>query len=154
MWMYLFVITIAFSIHITTNFSTMNSLGEGCTSIMGGTEVPPGTKVHEHWPSQEYAPHSSVAKRSYKRAINRIAKHGFTWYHGALLTHQHVSASQIPIPRSSPTQIPCEPNVRRHNQSSKNTSFAKQRFSCMSWMSANSRLLIGTSFKVGSVCRT
>ena len=111
----------------------MNSLGEGCTSIMGGTEVPPGTKIHEHGPSQEYAPHSSVAKRSYKRAINRIAKHGFTWYHGALLTHQHISASQIPIPRSSPTKIPCEPNVRRNTHGSKNQSFAKQRFSCMSW---------------------
>ena len=72
-------------------------------------------KEHGQYPTVGYGPSkhdlrmnkTSVAKRSYKRAIRRIASHGYCWYRGQCLTKADVSMDSIThvTSSSSPSKI-------------------------------------------------
>ena len=86
--------------------------GEGCLPAMGGTGMDPmwtelfhvgSMKEHGQYPPVGYGPSKhdlrmnkpSVAKRSYKRALRRIASHGYCWYRGQCLNKADVSMDSL-----------------------------------------------------------
>ena len=103
--------------------------GEGCTSTMAGTRAVYSTaKTHGtelRLTSESYQPHNNrnqILKRSYKRAINRVRKHGYTWYKGRLFSGPIPTRSDMP--KNDPgvsSNVTCS----RMRQ--------KQRLTCFTW---------------------
>ena len=116
---------------ISLGIVTFNSMaavrGEGSAIDMDGRGVSTQlTKIHVKEPRQIFESHqtfpkSSNQKRSYRRALNRIKKHGYTWYRGRLM--------------SGPIQPPTD--LTRRNVESNNTSLQgsqrRKRLTCFSW---------------------
>ena len=64
---------------------------------------------------------TSGQKRSYRRALNRIRQHGYTWYRGKILSGPKVSDPCVPS--SIPTSANTAPKQRQ----------TRSRFTCFSW---------------------
>ena len=76
---------------ISIFFSLVSCWGEGSIDTMvngGGTSVPKphGLEPHVIYGSCQAKNNMRVTKRSYKRALNRVQLHGWTWYRGQLLS--------------------------------------------------------------------
>ena len=102
---------------------------EGCTSTMAGMEAGnlPAKQHGEELrlTSESYQPHKSrnlILKRSYKRAINRVRQHGFTWYRGRLLS------GPVQPPETSKPQI-----SRPTSNLPAPRSRLRKRLTCFSW---------------------
>ena len=102
---------------------------EGCTSTMAGMEAGnlPAKQHGEELrlTSESYQPHKSrnlILKRSYKRAINRVRQHGFTWYRGRLLS------GPVQTPVTSTPQI-----SRPTSNLPAPRSRLRKRLTCFSW---------------------
>ena len=103
--------------------------GEGCIGTMADTGVDHGsTKTHgdelrltlgSHQPRNN---RNHILKRSYKRALRRVQRHGYTWYRGRLF-----SGTINPNQHSSPREPGPSPNVGAHN------SKLRQRLTSFSW---------------------
>ena len=84
--------------------------GEGCVSTMADMRVEASsTKPHGEelrlTPESHQPPlhRSSIVKRSYRRALQRINRHGYTWYRGQLLSGPVTPnlSSSLPRPKHS-----------------------------------------------------
>ena len=73
-------------------------------------------------PCQPYNVRNKVVKRSFKRALNRLQRHGFTWYRGKLLSTHPTVATGSTIP----------PTPMDHNQTP-HPSQKRRRLTCFSW---------------------
>lgn len=113
------------SIHCGYNVSAG---GEGSTWSMtgGGVGFLP-TKTHAEEPRMIFESHQTIftktsgQKRSYRRALNRIRQHGYTWYRGKILSGPKVSDPCVPS--SIPTSANTAPKQRQ----------TRSRFTCFSW---------------------
>ena len=126
-----FLVILAIGLLLACNFAFAG--GEGSVMDMRDGEVGAQalTKPHVVGPKKVSEPYqtlprsnkqlTTVQKRSYRRALNRIAKHGYTWYRGQLL--------------SGPIQHDCTSNINSSTQTIANTppSHRHRRLSIFSW---------------------
>ena len=105
--------------------------GEGFVMVMHheGAASWSAAKTHDQEPQRVFEPyHTSqicrtVAKRSYKRACNRVRQHGYTWYRGCLVSADTLGVQTI----SSPPDRTAPPNLTAPS------SKRRQRLLCFSW---------------------
>ena len=97
--------------------------GEGFGVAMDTKKISSEMKTHGLESKEVYEPNqaktSRAVKRSYKRAMKRIAIHGYTWYKGRLL---HGATSQTP-PSPAPKMTNQSPPRR----------VQRQRLTCLTW---------------------
>lgn len=110
--------------------------GEGCDTSMGVMKAelnptfrPYSVSAKRHGPGPRKICESiqtdrnrTVCKRSYRRALNRAAKHGVTWYKGQLCTASQLGVAVHPQP---------VPPVTKNVAPPKSTQ--RSRLTCFSW---------------------
>ena len=104
--------------------------GEGCVRTMAGTRVDDtSTKLHGEELLLTFGSHqppvkrSRVVKRSYRRALHRISRHGYTWYRGRILSG--------PIDPSIATSSP--PSFKPSHNLPAPGHKRRKRMTCFSW---------------------
>ena len=112
----------------TTSMSSPR--GEGCARTMAGTRVDTwSTKQHGEElqltceSNQPTTHRSRIVKRSYRRALQRIRRHGYTWYKGQILS------GPIDPSHSSPTPTRSTPSPNVHAPGHKR----RKRMTCFNW---------------------
>ena len=90
---WLYIVTAILLVGITHAMTSSPCWGEGYASAMAGMETedssvkPHGEELKGTFEScQPHKSKQSVLKRSYRRALNRIRRHVYTWYRGQLWT--------------------------------------------------------------------
>ena len=102
---------------------------EGCVRVMAdmGTGLAP-VKTHDEElrlalePNQPFRRNTTIQKRSFRRALNRVQKHGFTWYRGRMISGQVSSTPTVSTPSKGVSNNVKPPGPKR-----------RKRLSCFSW---------------------
>ena len=103
--------------------------GEGCVRVMADTRAGmEPAKPHDEElrmalePFQPFRRNFKIQKRSYRRALQRVQTHGFTWYRGRLISGNISSNIPDSPPPSGKSQNVKPPGSKR-----------RTRLSCLSW---------------------
>lgn len=80
--------------------------GEDSFSTVGEGGVSHEAKSHGSWPKSNYGSHriTTTQKRSYKRALTRARRWGYTWYRGRIINikgEEHTVTGPKPLPRTN-----------------------------------------------------